>query len=521
MYPSSNALECHGGQPINRQICLIPRPARIRNLEGTVFLGKNCSISFPPQHAAFRNCAAYLRDHLLDLCPFHSQTVSVRFHLNPKLAREAYDLSIESTGIELTASDEAGLFHAIQSLVQLTRHWDHGDRPCSLPCLHIEDYPAFSYRGMHLDVARHFFPVDFIKRYIDFLARYKFNTFHWHLTDDQGWRIEIKKYPQLHTVGSLRASTLIGHLDDPKQKEDQCPYGGYYTQEEIKEVVAYAQNRQIKIIPEVEMPGHAMAALAAFPQLSCTGKPVQVATKWGIFHDVFAPTKETFSFLEDVLTEVMDLFPGQYIHLGGDECPKDQWKACPDCQKLIQKEHLGNEDGLQSYFMKQMETFLQARGRRMVGWDELLDGGISRNATIMSWRGESGGIKAATMGNDVIMTPVDHCYFDSYQGPPETEPLAIGNRLDLKKVYHYQPIPKVLQTSERKRVLGAQANVWTEYIRSPKEVEYMIFPRMQALAEVLWLNDKRGPYQDFLERIASHLDWLEGEGVTTARHTLL
>jgi hexosaminidase len=360
---------------------------------------------------------------------------------------------------------------------------------------------------MHLDCGRHFFPVSFIKEYLDMMARYKFNTFHWHLTEDQGWRIEIKKYPRLTEIGSKRSETVIGHNSG---KYDGKPYGGYYTQDEIRDVVKYAQDRYITIIPEIEMPGHSLGALTSYPLLGCTTGPYNVATQWGVFKDVYCAGKEsTFQFLENVLTEVMELFPSHYIHIGGDECPKDAWKACPYCQKRIKDEGLKNEEGLQSYFISRIEKFLNAHGRDIIGWDEILEGGLAPNATVMSWRGEQGGIAAAKQHHDVIMTPGGWCYFDHAQSRSKLEPLNIGGYLPLSKVYSYDPVPEELSADQKKYIIGVQANVWSEYIPSVKQAEYMIMPRMLAMAEVAWTPLKEKNYTNFLQRIPKQLQYLD------------
>ena len=367
---------------------------------------------------------------------------------------------------------------------------------------------------MHLDVGRHFFPPEFIKKYIDYLAYHKFNTFHWHLTEDQGWRIEIKKYPLLTSVGGFRNGTIIGRY--PGKSNDSLRYGGFYTQEQIKDIVKYAADRYITIIPEIEMPGHSSAAIAAYPQLSCfpdestkilpttpwagSRKGKQVQQTWGVFEDVFCPSEYTFNFLENVLDEVMQLFPSKYIHIGGDECPKASWKRSEFCQQLIKEKGLKDEHGLQSYFIQRIEKYLNSKGRQIIGWDEILEGGLAPNATVMSWRGEEGGIAAAKDHHNVVMTPGTYCYFDHSQSRNE-DSVTIGSYLPLEKVYNYEPVPKELNTEEAKYILGAQGNVWTEYMSNPKKVEYMIFPRMSALSEVLWSQKEKRDWKDFERRL--------------------
>ncbi len=440
----------------------------------------------------------------------------ITLRIKEDLAAAAYILTITQKGILLQGGSPEGVFYGMQSLLQLIQQQYATAFPIDLPCVHIEDEPAFAYRGMHLDVGRHFFPVDFIKKYIDLLARYKMNRFHWHLTEDQGWRIEIKQYPKLQEVAAFRKETLIGHYNDTPQKYDGTPYGGYYTQEEVKDVVKYAQERFITIIPEIEMPGHAQAALAAYPELSCGGGPIETATKWGVFDEVYCPTEATFTFLENVLTEVMDLFPSEYIHIGGDECPKTKWKESAFCQQLIKEKNLKDEHGLQSYFIRRMETFLNENGRQIIGWDEILEGGLAPNATVMSWRGEKGGIDAAKQGHDVIMSPTSHCYLDYYQFQHPDEPLAIGGYLPIEKVYSYHPIPEELTEQEAAYIKGVQGNLWTEYVATPEKAEYMAFPRGLAIAEIGWTKNTNKDFEHFIKRLEQHLKWLERENVNAA-----
>jgi len=432
--------------------------------------------------------------------------------LEPKIAnfnKEQYEIVVSDSEIVISALTNQGLFYGIQTLLQMVPFEKKNE--IAIPWIKISDAPKYAWRGMHLDVCRHYFPITFIKKYIDYLAHYKMNTFHWHLTEDQGWRIEIKKYPKLTEVGAWRNGSMVGRYDD--QKFDDKKYGGFYTQEEIKEVVAYASQRHITIIPEIEMPGHSLAALAAYPELSCTGGPFEVGKKWGVFDDVYCPKEETFTFLENVLTEVLALFPSEYIHIGGDECPKTRWKSCAHCQKIIQEKGLKDEHELQSYFIQRIEKFVNSNGRKIIGWDEILEGGLAPNAAVMSWRGTEGGIAAAKQKHYVVMTPGSHCYFDHYQGKPENEPLAIGGFTSLEKVYNFNPMPKELDLEEQKYILGAQANVWTEYILTPEQVEYMIMPRMSALAEVLWGTANPENYLDFKTRLQGQENWLKNNNI--------
>ena len=429
---------------------------------------------------------------------------------NKGLAAEGYELTVTPEGCAIHGADAAGVFHGVQTFMQLFPA--PGTASPAVPCVLIRDQPRFAWRGMHLDVGRHFMPADFIKRYIDLLARYKMNRFHWHLTEDQGWRIEIKAYPKLTEVGAWRNGSMVGPYRD--QRYDTLRYGGFYTQDEIRDVVAYATSRHITIVPEIEMPGHALAALAAYPEYSCTGGPFEVAKGWGVFDDVFCPTDATFTFLENVLTEVMDLFPGEYIHIGGDECPKERWNKCPKCRKRMKAEHLKDEHELQSYFIGRIGKFVNSKGRKIIGWDEILEGGLAAEAAVMSWRGTEGGIAAAKQQHNVVMSPGTHCYFDHYQGDPAQEPLAIGGYTTLQKVYSFEPIPVELDSAEARYIMGAQGNVWTEYINTPQHVEYMVLPRMMALAEVLWSPKEKRNEKDFLRRTEAEFPRLTRMGVT-------
>jgi hexosaminidase len=422
-----------------------------------------------------------------------------------------YHLEATASGITIVGTTHAGTFYGIQTLIQLLplspfQYTPQGpviaaaNHGFAIPAVSIKDYPRFPYRGLHLDVGRHFFGVDFVKRYIDFIALHKMNYFHWHLTEDQGWRIEIKKYPRLTEVGAWRSGTIIGH--HPGTGNDSTPHGGYYTQDQIKEVVKYAADRYVTIIPEIELPGHSSAALTAYPWLGCTGGPYHVQQTWGVFKDVFcAGNDSVFQFLQDVLDEVIPLFPAQYIHIGGDECPKDSWKQCPKCQQRMKGLGLKNEDELQSWFVQRIEKYVNSKGKSIIGWDEILEGGIAPNATIMSWRGEKGGIQAAHEHHNVIMTPGEYVYFDHAQTHND-DSLTIGGYLPLEKVYSYNPVPAAVPANEAGYIMGAQANLWTEYMSNPSKVEYMLFPRLSALAEVLWSPGEGRSYPEFQSRLA-------------------
>ncbi|MCG8556418.1 MAG: family 20 glycosylhydrolase [Proteobacteria bacterium] len=447
--------------------------------------------------------------------------------LDPALeAEEGYRLTVGSTRIDLRAKRARGLFYGIQTLRQLAPVQIDSPEPLpelawTIPAVEIEDAPRFRYRGMHLDVGRHLFPVEFIKRYIDTMARYKLNMFHWHLTEDQGWRIEIKKYPRLTEVGAWRKQTIAGHNNDVPRKFDGQRYGGFYTQEQVRDIVAYAAARFVTVMPEIELPGHSKAALAAYPELGCTKGPFEVATIWGVHEDIYCPKEKTFRFLEDVLSEVLELFPSRYIHIGGDEAPKARWKSSKLAQAVIRREGLKDEHELQSYFIRRIEKFLNSKGRRLVGWDEILEGGLAPDATVMSWPGVAGGIAAAKQGHDVIMSPTSHAYFDYYQAKDKTkEPIAIGGYLPLEKVYRFEPVPPALSSAEAERVIGGQANLWTEYIKTPSKAEYMAYPRMLALSEVVWSPKAGRDWDGFAKRVDAELRRFDLLGIDYARHVL-
>lgn len=438
---------------------------------------------------------------------------------------EGYELTVSSDRVTIKGQAANGVFYGLQTLRKSVPAIAYGS-DIILPAAVIKDAPRFAYRGMMLDVGRHFFSVDFVKRYIDLLAMHNMNYFHWHLTEDQGWRIEIKKYPRLTEIGSIRKETGIG---SSRTEFDGKPYGGFYTQDEIKEIVKYAQEQYVTVIPEIDLPGHMLAALAAYPELGCTGGPYEVACHWGVFSDVLCIGNEkTYEFLEGVLAEVIELFPSKYIHIGGDEAPRTRWETCPKCQMLAKKEGLkpdrehSTEDRLQSYCMKRIERYLNEKGRQIIGWDEILEGDVAPNATVMSWRGIQGGIKAAKLKHDVIMTPNDYMYFDYYQSADKgQEPLAMGSGVTVEKVYGFEPVVTELENEEKKHILGVQANMWTEYIATPEHVEYMMVPRMAALAEVQWMMPEEKDYQEFLKRLNSLVGFYKRESVNYAKHVLM
>ena len=492
---------------------IIPLPKSLKPAEGNFTIKKGISVYINSDE--FSPSANLLA---LQIKNASGQTVPVKiaksassgivFSKNDALGDEEYRLQVTSKKVEIQAKTGKGAFYGLQTLLQLMPAPIYGNElstvALTVPNCLIEDAPRFSYRGLMLDVGRYFFSVDAVKRYIDLMAIYKLNTFHWHLTEDQGWRIEIKKYPLLTSISSVRKESMLAHY--PDQKYDGKPHGGFYTQEQIKEVVAYATSKYIQVIPEIEMPGHSTAVLAAYPQFGANGdKILQVKTKWGVAEDVLFPREETFTFLEDVLTEVMALFPGQYIHIGGDECPKTQWKESRFCQDLIKKLGLKDENELQSYFIRRIDKFVTSKGKKILGWDEILEGGISPNAMVMSWRGTKGGIEAAKQNHDVVMSPNSYFYIDYYQSEAKTEPIAIGGFLPLSKCYSFEPDLPELTAEEAKHVVGIQANLWTEYISNLPYAEYMTYPRALALSEVSWSPKGSKNYEDFKKRLKGHM----------------
>lgn len=519
-----------------QSISIIPQPVHVKAGPGHFQLTAATPIVISEDTPELRHIATYLSGKLNTATWKHAKITtgeassdsSIVLSIDPKAApdhKEGYALSVTPGKVEITAKTTHGLFYGVQTLLQLLPPEIAFDDPSlvpgnvkwTLPAVEIEDYPRYKYRGMHLDVARHFFPVDFIKKYLDLMAMQKMNRFHWHLTEDQGWRIEIKKYPKLTRVGAWRDSTLIGHYGTGRY--DGIRYGGYYTQEEIKEIIRYAKERYITVIPEIEMPGHSSAALQAYPRLGCEpDKAYKVQTTWGIFEDIYCPSEETFTFLQNVLTEVMKLFPSEYIHIGGDEAPKTAWENSELAQQVIKREGLKDEHELQSYFITRIEKFLNSKGRQIIGWDEILEGGLAPNATVMSWRGISGGIEAAKQGHDVVMTPGTHLYLDHYQADPATEPLAIGGFTTLENTYSYEPTPDTLTNEESKHILGAQGNVWTEYMHTGEKVEYMAYPRAVALAEVVWSPKEKRDWFSFWGRLQTYFKRLEYMDVNAAEH---
>jgi hexosaminidase len=515
---------------------LIPWPAHVAPADGAFALSPSVSIALSdPASTELREIAAGLQESIelatrtRPAISDHKSskdkagTIALVLDASAKSGPEDYTLTVTPEYVHVVAPTAKGVFYGAQTLVQLLPRGGGVE----IPAVTIADTPRFRYRGLHLDVGRHLFPVDFIKRYIDLLASYKLNTFHWHLTEDQGWRIEIKRYPRLTKVGSMRKQTIVDHARTQPHRFDGTPYGGFYTQEQVREVVAHAKKRHVTIVPEIEMPGHALAALAAYPELGCTPGPLEVGQTWGIFEDIFCPKEETFEFLQNVLLEVMDLFPGEYIHIGGDEAPKTRWEQSAAAQEVMRREGLSDAHALQSYFIRRIEKFLNAHGRRIIGWDEIVEGGLSPTATVMYWRDrrdagvgvalDEDPMRLATrQGNDVIMTPSQSFYFDAYQVDPthaEGQPLAIGHLTTLENVYAYEPVPADLTPEQARHVIGVQANVWTEYMKTPDYVEYMVFPRLLALAEVAWSTKESRDWGSFLERTRANVKTLDERNV--------
>ena len=508
----SGLFSCSSGVIQQANYEVIPLPQEIKITTGNFVLNDRTSIVYPKDNKEMQQNANLLAEYIHQMSgkklkvtdePVTSNAIILATGLNADNA-EAYQLKVTQDNVTITGTSEAGTFYGIQTLRKSLPITNKGD--ISLPAAEINDYPRFSYRGVHLDVSRHFFPADSVKHFIDMMALHNINRLHWHLTDDQGWRIEIKKRPELTTIGSKRSETVIGHNSG---EYDGIPYRGFYTQDEAREIVKYAKERHITVIPEIDLPGHMQAALAAYPELGCTGGPYEVWKMWGVSEDVLcAGNDKTLTFIEDVLNEIVDIFPSEYIHVGGDECPKVRWKKCPKCQARIKELGLKADKGhtaeqrLQSYIINYAEQFLNGKGRQIIGWEEILEGGLAPNATVMSWRGIEGGIEAVKHKHDAIMTPSSFLYFDYYQTmDTDNEPPAIGGYVPLEKVYSYEPVPQILTPEEAKHIVGVQANLWTEYTPTYSQVEYMELPRMAALSEIQWTMPKKKEYADFLKRL--------------------
>ncbi len=505
---------------------VIPLPQEVTlTQKGAFVLTGTTPIVYPEGDEQLKNDAQFLSDYIADVTALRLTTTSAKvknaitLRLNKKVqSKEGYVITVDKKGVVIEGATAAGVFYGVQTL-RKSIPVDKSLTEVTLPAVMLKDAPRFGYRGVMLDCARHYFPVKFVKQFIDLIAMHNMNVFHWHLTDDQGWRIEVKKYPDLAKIGSVREKTVLGHNSDVF---DDTPYGGYYTQEEAREIVKYAADRFITVIPEIDMPGHMIAALAAYPDMGCTGGPYKVSPIWGIMPDVLCLGNEkTYQFCEDVLSEMMDIFPSEYIHLGGDETPNVRWKECPKCKALMAKENL-TPGKLQGYFTNRIEKFVNSKGRRIIGWDEILDGDINQSATIMSWRGTAPGARGAKMGHDVIMSPSSHVYFDYYQtrqGESQwEEPLLIGGNLPIERTYSLEPVPEGADAETASHIIGVQGNLWTEYIAGPSLAEYQVLPRMGALSEVQWRPQGHKDFENYKVRQTRMLKLYDAYGLVYAKH---
>ncbi|WP_337570132.1 beta-N-acetylhexosaminidase [Hallella sp.] len=505
---------------------VIPLPQEVTlTQKGAFVLTGATPIVYPEGDEQLKNDAQFLSDYIADVTALRLTTTSAKvknaitLRLNKKVqGKEGYVITVDKKGVVIEGATAAGVFYGVQTL-RKSIPVDKSLTEVTLPGVVLKDAPRFGYRGVMLDCARHYFPVKFVKQFIDLIAMHNMNVFHWHLTDDQGWRIEVKKYPDLAKIGSVREKTVLGHNSDVF---DDTPYGGYYTQEEAREIVKYAADRFITVIPEIDMPGHMIAALAAYPDMGCTGGPYKVSPIWGIMPDVLCLGNEkTYQFCEDVLSEMMDIFPSEYIHLGGDETPNVRWKECPKCKALMAKENL-TPGKLQGYFTNRIEKFVNSKGRRIIGWDEILDGDINQSATIMSWRGTAPGARGAKMGHDVIMSPSSHVYFDYYQtrqGESQwEEPLLIGGNLPIERTYSLEPVPEGADAETASHIIGVQGNLWTEYIAGPSLAEYQVLPRMGALSEVQWRPQGQKDFENYKVRQTKMLKLYDAYGLVYAKH---
>ena len=505
---------------------VIPLPQEVTlTQKGAFVLTGATPIVYPEGDEQLKNDAQFLSDYIADVTALRLTTTSAKvknaitLRLNKKVqGKEGYVITVDKKGVVIEGATAAGVFYGVQTL-RKSIPVDKSLTEVTLPGVVLKDAPRFGYRGVMLDCARHYFPVKFVKQFIDLIAMHNMNVFHWHLTDDQGWRIEVKKYPDLAKIGSVREKTVLGHNSDVF---DDTPYGGYYTQEEAREIVKYAADRFITVIPEIDMPGHMIAALAAYPDMGCTGGPYKVSQIWGVMPDVLCLGNEkTYQFCEDVLSEMMDIFPSEYIHLGGDETPNVRWKECPKCKALMAKENL-TPGKLQGYFTNRIEKFVNSKGRRIIGWDEILDGDINQSATIMSWRGTAPGARGAKMGHDVIMSPSSHVYFDYYQtrqGESQwEEPLLIGGNLPIERTYSLEPVPEGADAETASHIIGVQGNLWTEYIAGPSLAEYQVLPRMGALSEVQWRPQGQKDFENYKVRQTKMLKLYDAYGLVYAKH---
>ena len=505
---------------------VIPLPQEVTlTQKGAFVLTGATPIVYPEGDEQLKKDAQFLSDYIADVTALRLTTTSAKvknaitLRLNKKVqSKEGYVITVDKKGVVIEGATAAGVFYGVQTL-RKSIPVDKSLTEVTLPAVVVKDAPRFGYRGVMLDCARHYFPVKFVKQFIDLIAMHNMNVFHWHLTDDQGWRIEVKKYPDLAKIGSVREKTVLGHNSDVF---DDTPYGGYYTQEEAREIVKYAADRFTTVIPEIDMPGHMIAALAAYPDMGCTGGPYKVCQIWGVMPDVLCLGNEkTYQFCEDVLSEMMDIFPSEYIHLGGDETPNVRWKECPKCKALMAKENL-TPGKLQGYFTNRIEKFVNSKGRRIIGWDEILDGDINQSATIMSWRGTAPGARGAKMGHDVIMSPSSHVYFDYYQtrqGESQwEEPLLIGGNLPIERTYSLEPVPEGADAETTSHIIGVQGNLWTEYIAGPSLAEYQVLPRMGALSEVQWRPQGQKDFENYKVRQTRMLKLYDAYGLIYAKH---
>lgn len=504
-------------------IRIVPLPAEVTEQKGLFTLSSATNITISSGIEPVRQIAALIAAHtekyygitnaIVALKTGENGSVYLKLDESLKLGKEDYHLNVSSKGVVIEAATPNGLFYGMQTLIQLMPPTPIQVARIILPAVEIKDTPRFAWRGLQLDVSRHFMPKAFILKYLDYMAMHKFNTFHWHLADDQGWRIEIKKYPRLTEIGSIRKSTMIGHINNPTGT-DTIPTGGFYSQNDIREIVAYAAERYITIIPGIEMPGHALAALASYPELGCTGVPYEVATRWGVFSDVYCPGKEgTFTFMKDVFSEMTTMFPGKYYHIGGAECSETRWEKCPSCQLKMKTDSMNSTQDLHNYFVRRISNTLDSLGKDLVGWDEIIKDTLIKKGIIMAWHGQDVGITAVKRKLQTVMSPAKYCNFDQYQTDPKTEPLAVGGLLTLEQVYNFEPVPKDLSRQEARYIIGGQANVWTQYMKTPEYVEYMTFPRAAALSEVLWSPKDSRDYKWFRKRLLELIKRYEAEGI--------
>ena len=518
-------------EPVPRPVIrIIPLPAQATDQDGTFAITAATKIEISGEDEHQQRIAGFLNSHIEKYFGINNaivvsrtggkQSISLKIDENLKLGKEDYHLTVLPKGVVIEASAPSGLFYGIQTLIQLMPSSPKQLTEIILPGVEIKDTPRFAWRGLQLDVSRHFMPKKFILKFLDEMAMHKFNTFHWHLADDQGWRIEIKKYPLLTEKGSVRKKTMIGHVNDPAGM-DTVSYGGFYSQTDVREIVAYASERYITVVPGIEMPGHALAALAAYPELGCTAAPYEVATRWGIFNEVYCPGKEgTFTFLNDVIAEMAALFPGKYFHIGGAECSEIRWEKCPQCQLRMKYDSLSSTHDLHNYFVKRISTMLSSLGKERVGWDEILKDTTQTNGIVMSWHNEDGAITAAKRKIQTVCSPAKYCNFDQYQSNPKSEPLAVGGLLTLEQVYKFDPVPETLSRNEARYIIGAQANIWTPYMKTPVYVEYMTFPRAAALAEVMWSPKASRNYPWFKKRLLEQIKRYDAEGITYCKAEL-